>query len=236
MRRWLYILTLLLCTAMVYGKPHVPDTVMRKSGMYVDHMKIYSDSAIYQGINLKLDLFNTLYYLGKYKAQMQTYEVAMNVRLKQRFFPTLELGYTKGEMGPNTTTIWNGQGGWANVGLDINGLKKSASSQNGLLVGIRVGTAVQNYDLNNVPVHDTYWKESAPITFADQWRTDCWGEVVAGCQVQVYGALMMGWYVRLKTLFTRKTDSSNSVPYYVPGYGYRDITQWGFNYYIGWKF
>lgn len=235
MRRVLYILSLLLCTTLAYSKPHVPDSVMRKSGLYVDHMKIYSDSAIYQGINLKLDLFNTVFYLAKYEGKMQTYEMAMNVRLKQRFFPTLELGYAKGEIGPGSA-LWNGQGGWANIGLDINGLKKSASTQNGLLVGIRVGTAVQKYDLTNVPMNDPYWRESTTTSFVDRWRTDCWGEVVAGCQVQVYGALMMGWYIRLKMLFTRKMNGTDPVPYYIPGFGYRDMTQWGINYYIGWKF
>lgn len=234
MKHVAHILALLLCTTWVYSKPYVPDSIMHKDGLYVDHMKIYNDSAIYQGINLKLDLFNTVFYLGKYKAHMQTYEMAMNVRLKQRFFPTLELGYAFGELGPGNT-LWHGQGGWADVGLDINGLKKNATSQNGLLVGIRIGTAVQKYDLNNVNVNDPYWKENLTTSFQDNWHTDCWGEVVAGCQVQIYGPVMMGWYIRLKTLFTRKTDNTQPIPYFIPGFGYRDYTQWGFNYYIGWK-
>jgi len=235
MKKWLYILTLLLCATGAYSKPHVPDSVMRKDGLYVDHMKIYNDSAIFQGFNLRLDLFNTVYYLSKYKGAMQTYEIGLNVRLKQRYFPIMELGYAKGEMGPNDTQ-WKGQGGWVNVGMDINALKKNASSQNAMLLGIRVGTAVQQYDLNNVKVADSYWKEQQITSFVDQWRTDCWGEVVAGCQVQVYGAFMMGWYARLKILFTRKSGATDPVPYYVPGFGYRNRTQWGLNYYIGWKF
>jgi len=235
MRKILYILTLVFCTSMAYSKPHVPDSAMHKDGLWVDHMKIYSDTAIYQGINLKLDLFNTIYYISKYKGKMQTYEMAMNIRLKQRFFPTLELGYAFGEMGPDKA-IWDGQGGWANVGLDINGLKKSANTQNGLLVGVRVGTAVQKYDLRDVPVDDSYWQENLSTNFTDRWWTDCWGEVVAGCQVQVYGPLMMGWFIRLKVLFTRKNNTMDPVPYYVPGFGYREMSQWGFNYYIGWKF
>jgi len=229
------ILLFLLCTTMAFGKIHVPDSVMHRDGLYVDHMKIYNDSAIFQGVNLKLDLLNTALYLGKYTGKMQTYEMALNFRLKQRFFPTLELGYAKGELGPNNT-VWNGQGGWVNVGLDINGLRRNPSSQNGLLVGVRVGTAMQQYDLYNVKIEDSYWKEHQTTSFNNQWRTDCWGEVVAGCQVQICGPFMMGWYARLKVLFTRKVNDHEPFPYFIPGFGYRNYTQWGLNYYIGWKF
>ncbi len=137
-----------------WSKVHTPDSVMHSDGLYVDNMKIYSDSAIFQGINLKLDIFNTIFYLAKSKADFQTFEIAINTRLKNRFYPTLELGYAQGELGSNAA-IWSGQGGWTTVGLDINGLRKHRESQNALLVGVRVGTAVQQYDLTNVPIDDS---------------------------------------------------------------------------------
>jgi len=229
------LLLLMVMTVTIAHAKHVPDSVMHRDGLYVDHMKIYNDSAIYQGVNLKLDLFNTIYYLAKYKTELQTYEIALNVRLKQRFYPTLELGYTTGGI-ETRGTRWDGQGGWASVGLDFNGLKKGLETQNALLVGVRVGTALQQYDLSNVKVEDYYWKTRQYTDFTKQFHTDCWGEVVAGCQVQVYGGLMMGWYLRLKLLFTRKVDSTEPYPYFIPGFGYRDYTQWGISYYIGWKF
>jgi len=235
MRKTFYIVLLMLCASVVQAKVHIPDSVMHKDGLYVDNLKIYNDSAIFQGVNLKLDLFNTCYYLASSKGALQTYEIALNTRLKQRFYPTVELGYTQGEMGV-TGTMWNGKGGWMNVGLDINGLKKNLNELDALLVGIRIGTSVQKYDLTNVPQEDSYWKEQLVTNYYEQWRTECWGEVVAGCQVHVYSGLMMGWYVRLKLLFTRKVNQTEPYPYFVPGYGYRNNTQWGFNYYIGWKF
>lgn len=218
-----------------WSKVHTPDSVMHSDGLYVDNMKIYSDSAIFQGINLKLDIFNTIFYLAKSKADFQTFEIAINTRLKNRFYPTLELGYAQGELGSNAA-IWSGQGGWTTVGLDINGLRKHRESQNALLVGVRVGTAVQQYDLTNVPIDDSYWQTTPSTTFYKQFHNDWWGEVVAGCQVHVYSGLMMGWYLRLKMLFTRKTTTDAPIPYFIPGFGYRDYTQWGINYYIGWKF
>jgi len=236
MRKTVYILVLLLCAGVVQAKKiHVPDSVMHRDGLYVDNLKIYNDSAIFQGAVLKLDLFNTCYYLGVSKGDLQTYGMALNFRLKQRFYPTLELGYAKGQLGVNEA-MWDGQGGWGSVGLDFNGLKKHKEDLDALLVGVRVGTAVQKYDLKNVPVDDSYWKEYPSIDFNNLWRNEWWGEVLAGCQVHIYSGLMMGWDLRLKILFTRKLAEGEPKPYYVPGFGYWNYTQWGINYYIGWKF
>jgi len=235
MHKSLILLILLTLTSVVYAKPHIPDSVMHKDGLYVDNLKIYNDSAIFQGINLKLDLFNSIYYLAKTKAQMQTYEIALNVRLKQRFYPTIELGYMQGQMDVSATS-YIGKGGWTGIGLDFNGLRKNLNQLDAFLVGIRVGTAVQQYDLLNVPIEDRYWQTNPSTNFTNQFRADCWGEVVAGCHVHIYSGLMMGWYLRLKVLFTRKEDGVSPYPYFIPGFGYRDMTQWGLNYYIGWKF
>ncbi|MCQ2310795.1 MAG: DUF6048 family protein [Paludibacteraceae bacterium] len=233
MRRLIFILPLLLSITAVNAKVHVPDSVMHKDGLYVDNMKIYSDSAIFQGVNLKLDILNPIIYNISSKGEFQTFEMALNVRLKNRFYPTLEMGYAKGQLGA-LDAIWKGEGGWGTVGMDINGLKKNIQSLNALVVGVRVGVAMQQYDLKNIPDQDGYWPSPA-ADFTNLKRTECWGEVVGGCQVNVCSGLMMGWYVRLKLLFTRKAGD-NPTPYYVPGFGYRSNTQWGVNYYIGWKF
>jgi len=235
MQKTVCILFLLGCATLVQAKTHIPDSVMHRDGLYVDNLKIYPDSAIFQGATLKLDIFNTCYYLARSKAQMQTYEMVLNFRLKQRFYPTLELGYAQGQMGVNEA-YWAGRGGWTTIGVDINGLKKHREALDALLVGIRVGTAVQHYDLKNITVDDSYWQEYPTLDFNNLWRNDWWGEVVAGCQVHIYSGLMMGWDIRLKVLFTRKLNDGEPNPYYIPGYGYWKNSQWGFNYYVGWNF
>ncbi len=206
------------------------DAVARKQ----DGTRIYGDSALYQGMSLKVDLGNTLLELGLSKAKIQSYEIAMNWRLKRRFFPTLELGYARGERSTGGVN-YNGQGGFARVGLDFNGLKKHPDNPNALLVGLRIGTSVQQYDLTGVTLNSTYWGEKK-ADYLKQLGTDCWGEVVAGCQVQVWEGLQMGWYLRFKILFTRTAKDNHVLPYYLPGYGYRQDTNWGINYYIGYWF
>lgn len=208
------------------------------------------DSTIYQGMSVKLDLGNTIIELATSKAKVQSYEIAMNWRLIQRLYPTFELGYAYADASADGATH-HGQGGFARLGLDINGLKKHPENPNALLVGLRLGTALQGYDLTNVSLNAPYWGDTR-TDYHNLFHADCWGEVVAGCQVQVYKGFQMGWYLRFKVLFTRSAKDYNTIntagstyttninnallPYYIPGFGYRADTNWGFNYYIAYSF
>jgi hypothetical protein len=46
----------------------------------------------------------------------------------------------------------------------------------------------------------------------------------------------MGWYIRMKLLFTRNAKEGEVMPYYIPGLGFRKDFNWGFNYYLAYKF
>lgn len=193
----------------------------------------YADTAVYQGLSLKLDLASPVIEAARSGGKIQDYELAVNVRLARRWYPTLELGYAQADCtsgGGHHT----GLGGFGRIGLDISALKKGAS-ENCLLVGFRVGTSCQSYQLTNVVQHVDYW-QTAPVSFLNQTHWDAWGEVVAGCQVQIAKGFQMGWYVRLKVLFTRTAKDGGPLPYYMPGFGFRNDTNWGLNYYLAWKF
>ncbi len=189
--------------------------------------------SIYQGTQLKLDLGSAILEMTRSGAKVQTYEIAANVNLLQRYFPTLELGYAQAYC-PLTSGTFSGKGGFARVGVDLSSLKKSLDSPNKLLIGIRVGTAVQDYTMANLTMNDTYW-QLMPTTDIHKVSCDVWGEVVAGIQVQVYKAFYMGLAARLKILFTRGEEGQPTA-YYIPGYGYKDDMNFGFNYYLGWQF
>ena len=188
---------------------------------------------LYQGVNVKLDIAMPIIEAARSAGKIQDYEMAINVRLKNRFYPTLELGYALAECGADGAQH-KGHGGFARLGMDLAIVKKGAT-ENNLLVGLRVGGAYQNYDLTNVHLQTDYW-QSTPIDFYDQNRFDCWGELVAGCQVYLWKGLHMGWYGRVKLLFTRNVAENQVLPYYVPGLGFRNDFNWGFNYYIGYRF
>ncbi len=193
----------------------------------------YADTAVYQGLSLKLDLAMPVMEAARSGGKIQDYELAINVRLARRWYPTMELGYALADCtadGGHHT----GQGGFGRIGLDISTLKKGVS-ENCLMVGFRVGTVYQDYQLTDVVQKVDYWQ--APIlSYLNQNHWDAWGEIVAGCQVQIAKGFQMGWYVRLKVLFTRTAKDGGPLPYYMPGFGFRDDTNWGINYYLGWKF
>lgn len=204
------------------------------STRYVDGTRVYADTAIYQGMCIKYDLGSTILGLASAKGKIQTYEISMNWRLKQRFYPTAELGYARADVGAEGGNHL-GQGGFVRLGVDINGLKKNRERLDAMLIGIRLATDVQQYSLSDVTCHDVY-NLTNHMEYPNLIRADFWGEVVAGCQVQIYAGFTMGWALRIKILATRKDKNNGPLPYYIPGYGYRDDTNWGFNYYIGYRF
>lgn len=159
----------------------------------------FANDSIYNGTQVKLDIASPVLTPALNGWQKQHYEMAVNVRLAQRYYPTAELGYAT-------------NGGFMRIGCDINPLKKHPESPHALLVGVRLASAVQK-----------------------KGYTDCWGEIVAGCQVEIAKvnntAFYMGWMGRFKCLFTR-----DLAPAYIPGFGKRDNIGWGVNYYLGWRF
>ena len=218
-------------------EPSAPDTIRPPQHLnetYEAERHRFRDSSIYNGTYVKLDLFNPTFEAIRSKGQVQDYELMVSVRLRNRFYPTIELGYARAADVANGGS-YKGQGGFIRVGTDLNGLKKHPESPHAMLVGVRIGTAYQEYDLTDVASDDTYWKVERP-DYLNVRKADVWGEVVAGCNVQIAKGFHMGWYVRIKALFTRKASENGHLPYYIPGFGSRDDMNWGFNYYVGWKF
>ena len=184
---------------------------------------LLATDSLYMGTIVKFDIASPIVIPATTGWGVQNYEIAANVRLAKRFYPTLELGYTGGTITRSDTVAYRAQGGFFRIGADINPLKKHPESPHALLVGLRFGTGVQS-----------------------KGYTDCWGEIVAGCQVEIAqlppykgghggsSAFYMGWMGRFKVLFTRQ--ARYFPPEYIPGFGYRNNLGWGLNYYLGWRF
>lgn len=195
----------------------------------------YAGDSIYNGTMVKLDIASPIIVPAANKWQIQHYEATVNVRLAKRYYPTFELGYAGGAKSQGDTLHYRGQGGFFRIGADINPLKKNPGSPHALLVGVRLGTAVQQMHQNNDLV-------AAPTVH--RVAADCWGEIVAGCQVEIAKvnntSFYMGWMGRFKCLFTRAAPADNieelSVPIYIPGFGPRDNIGWGASYHLGWRF
>ena len=197
------------------------------------HAREYADTAVYQGMSVKMDIGMPILEIARSGGKMQSYEAAINLRLAKRFYPTVEGGFALAECAADGGQH-KGMGAFGRVGMDMAVVKKG-TTENNMLIGLRVGGAYQDYDLTNVRLYSNDGGEQR-LNFYDQKRFDGWGEFVAGCQVQVYKGFQMGWYLRMKLLFTRKADDTIVLPYYLPGFGFRKDFQWGFNYYLAYKF
>ncbi len=196
--------------------------------------KEYADSATYQGLLLKVDIGNTIFEMTRSKMDIQSYEMAMSIRLQNRFFPTLEGGYVTAKTQADGGK-YEGEGGFLRVGLDIHPMKEPASESN-LTVGVRYANALQNYQFKGLTTNNLYWTEQQPVDIPKMLRYDGWLEIVASLQVQVYKCFYMGWCARIKILFTDEMkNTSGSMPTYIPGFGYNEPTNYSFNYYIGFK-
>ena len=185
------------------------------------------DTTVYQGVIVRLDIANPIFELARSSWHTYAVEAAVSVRLKYRLFPTIELGYA-GQFRQEkdaTTPKYNGQGEYVRLGMDISPLKKHPERRSVMLVGVRAGVG---------------WQQLEPTVseaaLQGAWIADAWGEIVAGVQVDIYKGFNMGWAVRMKFLFTEKTHDSLTIPYYIPGFGYRNSMNWGLEYYLGYAF
>ena len=214
-RRTIGLLVFVLCaTGMMAQTDSVPAQEAKKQ--------------VYQATTIRIDLLNPAYELIRSGGHTYSVEIAANVRLLNRLFPTLELGYAGGFLQEKdaTTPVYNGQGGFMRLGLDINPLKKRPEALSYLTVGLRIGSAVQHLSTPTLLLESPKGETIA----------DAWGEVVAGVHVNIVKGFNMGWAVRMKFLFSGNSHGVNTTPYYIPGYGFQDTMNWGFNYYLGYTF
>lgn len=210
----------------------------------VPYASAASGDSIYMGTQVKLDIASPIVVPAANRWQMQNYEIAVNVRLAKRWYPTAEIGYAGGTRTVGDSIFYRGHGGFFRIGGDLNPLKKHPERPHALLVGVRFGTAVQEMEQR---------LESDRRGLTTGVRADCWGEIVAGCQVEIaevnQTAFYMGWMGRFKVLFTRAqadavkpaiapegTVVNVPAPVYIPGFGNRNNIGWGVNYYLGWRF
>lgn len=195
-----------------------------------------TDTAVYRGLNLKIDLFSPIYTTVSTASQTGLYEFAVNVNLLDKYLPTIEFGYGHCTHTLETAEHYTGQGFYTRIGVDFNLMKSKEGTLNNLFfVGARAAMAIQDFSVNNVIIKDEYWGTDDLISYSDVSKFDAWVEVLGGVQVEIYKGFNMGWTIRYKTLIT-SSDTTNLHPWYIPGFGRNTSSLWAFNYYIGYTF
>lgn len=227
-----YTSSLIFCMLMVYSVQAQNIQIQKKA---------VSDSVtipLFNGIIVEGDIASVV-GSALSKGVTHSYEGAVKIDLKHKFYPTLEFGYAGADKHTVDNIGFNTNGAFWRGGIDINMLKqkKAANAINSmLLLGIRLGVSNFNYSISNVTIVDEYWGGSAQaMDYNNLSTTKVWLELTAGIRVEVLKNIYMGWTIRNKNLLTSTADGAVT-PWYIPGFGTNKSSNMGLNYTIGYKF
>jgi len=164
-------------------------------------------------------------------------EGGIQLDLKHKIFPTFELGVGGANKLSTDNIGYKTNGMFERIGVDFNLQKKKKDSKptnNLFTAGLRLGMSNFKYDLTNVVITDNYWG-GTDIKNYTETPTKIWYEIVVGVQVEVLRNFYMGWSIRNKNLISSEF-SGESAPWYIPGFGINNGTNWGLNYTLGYHF
>ena len=230
MRRiFVYISSILLCllltTANAQKKKNKPIVVPPDSTVWLNGFTVQADVGSL--------ITSTLMSGDTYSS-----EAAIQMDLKHRILPTFEFGVA----GANKLTADNSgfktNGTFERFGVDFNLRKRKIDSKptnNLFIAGLRIGMSHFNYNVTNVQITDDYWGGSVPLNYMNQTSSKIWYEIVVGVQVEVLKNLFMGWTIRNKNLISQDIPGVIA-PWYIPGFGQNNGSNWGFNYTLGYHF
>lgn len=174
-------------------------------------------------------------------------EVAVDVNLKNRFFPIAELGYGSTDTWSDKGIHYKSNAPYFRIGMDYNTLYKKQHGHM-LLVGLRYGVSSFKYDVDalglddpiyggivgNPNLDDEIWGGSLPYNHKGMKGSMQWAEFCVGIRAHVWKALYMGWSLRFKFKLSASADEYGD-PWYVPGFGKYGSNTIGVTYTITYK-
>lgn len=187
---------------------------------------------LYNGASVSLDLYG----LGSklLGGDFLSTEISMDVNLKHRFFPAIELGYGTTDTTDDDNNIhYKSSGAYGRIGVNYNTMSKK-KSESFLYVGLRYGFATFKYDVQAPSMEDPIWGGSVPFDFQGIKSNAHWMEFLVGVKAQVYKNFQMGWALRYKARINAK-NSLNSDPWYIPGFGSNKSSTFGVTYNLIYK-
>ena len=200
---------------------------------------------LYNGMSVGLDLWG----IGSsvFGGDFLSSEVAVDVNLKNRFFPIAELGYGSTDTWSDKGIHYKSNAPYFRIGMDYNTLYKKQHGHM-LLVGLRYGVSSFKYDVDalglddpiyggivgNPNLDDEIWGGSLPYNHKGMKGSMQWAEFCVGIRAHVWKALYMGWSLRFKFKLSASADEYGD-PWYVPGFGKYGSNTMGVTYTITYK-
>ena len=200
---------------------------------------------LYNGISVGVDLFG----IGNkvFGGDFLSSEVVVDVNLKNRFFPVIELGYGKTDTWSDKGIHYKSGAPYFRIGMDYNFLFKK-KFKNYLFGGIRYAMSSFTYDvqalsikdpiwggtINNPNQEDGIWGGSLPFNHPGMKGSMQWIEICAGLRAHIWKEIYMGWGLRFKYRLSSSADKYGD-PWYVPGFGQYSSNTIGVIYTITYK-
>ncbi|MDR1003952.1 MAG: DUF6048 family protein [Prevotellaceae bacterium] len=164
-------------------------------------------------------------------------EVAIDVNLKNRFFPVLEAGYGTTNATADNGTHYQSSAPYFRIGLNYNILYKK-NFKNYFFIGARYAFSPFSYHITSVSADDTsvsadgtslsadsnpnlpdnVWGDATPPFDHRMKGSMHWLEIYGGIRARIWKSLYMGWGIRMKYRLS-SSGGTNGDPWYVPGFG-----------------
>lgn len=200
---------------------------------------------LYNGISVGVDLWGIgSKLLG---GDNLNTEVAIDVNLKNRFFPIVELGFGNSNVEGDKGIKYKTKAPYIRLGMDYNAFYKKKYGHM-LMVGARYGISSFKYDIQAIGVNDPIfgggignpnledgiWGGSLPFDYHDMKATLHWLEICLGIRAHIWKNVYMGWSLRMKYKLSESLDPHGN-PFQVPGYGKYGSNTMGVTYTITYK-
>ncbi len=185
----------------------------------------------YQGMAVGLEVAGPIshYVLG---SDIFNTELQLQCNLKNRFLPTLEVGYGKTDSTNDDNDMhYKTSAPYFRIGMDYNVFHKKPYLPGYLAVGLRYALSSFKYDVGGPDMEDPHYGGSVPFRYEGIKSNASWIEAVVGVKVRIYKAFHMGWSLRYKMRLSVGA-TENAVPWYVPGFGKNSGTAFNLNYHL----
>lgn len=189
---------------------------------------------LFQGVYAGVDIYGLA---GKVLGSDFTgTEVSLEVNLKNKYFPVLEIGYGSTDTTDDETDIrYKASAPYFRIGAGYNVFHKKPYLPGQFIVGVRYGFSSFSYDMDVPAMTDPNWGDTiGPLSYEGVKTNVSWLELVAGLKTNVWKALHMGLSVHYRTRLGMKKNE-NSEPWYTPGFGKNQSTNIGITYSIIYK-
>ncbi len=172
---------------------------------------------LFRGVQVSYDLMGTIMRAVSDYGQ---YEAAVRVNLKDRFFPTAELGYGSSEHNPEGSSVIHASTNapYFRIGCDLNVAKKKHDDYR-VFIGLRYGFTAFTFKAD-AEYTDPVWGNTVNYRIEESGCNYHWGEFLFGVDAKICGPLRLGWTVRYRMPLSTNEGQAGQI-WYVPGFGKR---------------